>query len=341
MNELRSPEQIEREISEIRAQIDDTLDAVQEKLSPGELLDQALTYVKDETGVFAGNFGRTVQNNPIPATLLGISLAWLAFASRSGPPQSSPANAPEDWRRGDGYEYGGGTRRWGDTAAEPWRDTTEPVSTAASDVGEGPHGAFDAAPAKTSEMAERGREFLRRGEDLGHRLGDRAAEMKESASARASRIADQASNRLHGAGERVRQVGARVYDRWDTTRREVIHGSTSTVDFLKHNPLALVAVGLAAGAVVAAMLPRTRREDELMGERRDELMGTVKDTAASVAAPVLEKAEQAAAESGETAPDGAQRLEARADSGSRENQTDFDHGPDDPLEDSHPLGPAR
>jgi hypothetical protein len=330
MNELRSPEQIEREITEIRAQIDHTLDAVQEKLSPGELLDQALTYVKDETGVFAGNFGRAVQSNPIPATLLGISLAWLAFAARSEP-RSQGAYRPEGSRyRGDGY----GGRSWSDTTAERWHDTTDRVSTATSDVSESVRSTLDAASAKASEMAEQGR-------DLGHRLGDRAAEMKDSAATRASRLADEAAYRWHGAGERVREVGARVYDRWDTTRREVIHGSTSTVDFLKHNPLALVAVGVAAGAVVAAMLPRTQREDELLGETRDELVGTVKDTVASAAAPVLAQAEQAVAETVETAKDAAQRFEddASADSGSRDAQDDFAHGPDDPLQASHPPGP--
>ena len=78
MNEVRSPEQIEREIGELRAQISDTLDAVQNKLSPGELLDQALGYAKGGSAVVA-DIGRGMRNNPIPATMFGISLAWLWY----------------------------------------------------------------------------------------------------------------------------------------------------------------------------------------------------------------------------------------------------------------------
>ncbi|MCD6073171.1 MAG: hypothetical protein K0Q70_54 [Rhodospirillales bacterium] len=79
MNEVRSPEQIERDISELRAQISDTLDAVQHKLSPGQLLDQALSYAKDG-GAVAANIGRGMRDNPIPASLFGLSLAWLWYS---------------------------------------------------------------------------------------------------------------------------------------------------------------------------------------------------------------------------------------------------------------------
>jgi ElaB/YqjD/DUF883 family membrane-anchored ribosome-binding protein len=95
MNEVRSPEQIEREINELRAQISDTLDAVQHKLSPGELLDQALGYAKDG-GAVAANIGRGMRDNPIPATLFGISLAWLWYSGSRG--------ARTDERRSDGID---------------------------------------------------------------------------------------------------------------------------------------------------------------------------------------------------------------------------------------------
>ena len=79
MNEVRSPEQIEREINDLRAQISDTLDAVQHKLSPGQMLDQALSYAKDG-GAIAGQIGRGMKDNPVPAALFGLSLAWLWYS---------------------------------------------------------------------------------------------------------------------------------------------------------------------------------------------------------------------------------------------------------------------
>jgi hypothetical protein len=42
-------------------------------------------------------------------------------------------------------------------------------------------------------------------------------------------------------------------------------------DALERNPLIVGAVGLMAGALIAALLPSTRIEDELLGSTRDQL----------------------------------------------------------------------
>lgn len=51
---------------------------MQQKLSPGQLLDQALTYAKDG-GAVAANIGRGMRDNPVPAVIFGISLGWLWY----------------------------------------------------------------------------------------------------------------------------------------------------------------------------------------------------------------------------------------------------------------------
>jgi hypothetical protein len=59
---------------------------------------------------------------------------------------------------------------------------------------------------------------------------------------------------------------------------------------MREQPLALGAIGLAIGACMAAMAPRTRQEDELMGDARDRLM----DKAKEVGEEKLEDAKQVA-----------------------------------------------
>jgi ElaB/YqjD/DUF883 family membrane-anchored ribosome-binding protein len=81
MNEASSPDQIERDITDLRARISHTLDAVQDKLSPGQVLDQVLSYAKDEGGQMVEGCARAVRRNPLPATLAGVGLAWLLYAS--------------------------------------------------------------------------------------------------------------------------------------------------------------------------------------------------------------------------------------------------------------------
>ncbi len=44
-------------------------------------------------------------------------------------------------------------------------------------------------------------------------------------------------------------------------------------EIIEQQPLVLGAIGLAVGALVGAMLPRTRMEDEYLGEARDQIRG--------------------------------------------------------------------
>lgn len=75
----KSPETLEHEIDQQRASISSLVDALESKLTPGQLFDQALSYTKGNGGEFFQNLGTTVKNNPIPTVLASLSLAWLAM----------------------------------------------------------------------------------------------------------------------------------------------------------------------------------------------------------------------------------------------------------------------
>jgi hypothetical protein len=75
----KSPETLEHEIDQQRASISSLVDALESKLTPGQLFDQALAYTKGNGGEFFQNLGTTVKNNPIPTVLASLSLAWLAM----------------------------------------------------------------------------------------------------------------------------------------------------------------------------------------------------------------------------------------------------------------------
>jgi ElaB/YqjD/DUF883 family membrane-anchored ribosome-binding protein len=94
MNETRSPDQIERDIADVRARISHTLDAVQDKLSPGQVLDQVLSYTKEEGGAIAEGCVRAVRQNPLPSALVGVGLAWLLYATNRPQAGSQAPVAP-------------------------------------------------------------------------------------------------------------------------------------------------------------------------------------------------------------------------------------------------------
>ncbi|OGR17214.1 MAG: hypothetical protein A2X81_14975 [Desulfobacterales bacterium GWB2_56_26] len=75
-------EQYAEKIKHTRAGIDETLHTLEDKLSPKELWEQAIKWSEGARD-FAGNLGNIVRENPIPATLMGISLIWFMTAETS------------------------------------------------------------------------------------------------------------------------------------------------------------------------------------------------------------------------------------------------------------------
>lgn len=77
----KDPARLERDIDRTRASLSRTVDELENRLSPGELLDQALGLARQHGGDFATNLGRSVRNNPVPVVLTSIGLAWMMAAS--------------------------------------------------------------------------------------------------------------------------------------------------------------------------------------------------------------------------------------------------------------------
>lgn len=77
----RDPEELERAADRLRADMDRTLDALERKLSPSQLLDRSLTYLREHGGDMAVAFGDSVRRNPVPIMLTVAGLGWLVFWS--------------------------------------------------------------------------------------------------------------------------------------------------------------------------------------------------------------------------------------------------------------------
>ena len=196
-NGTRRPEEILADIHRTRDEMDHTLQAIEHRLTPGQLVDQGLDYLKNSGArEYVNNLSSSVKTHPLPATLTGIGIAWLMAVGNKQPSQASS-----------------------------YSESTGPT------IGERMHG-----------------------------IGERMQSAKE----RASQL-----------GSSARQQLDRARGGWDS--------------MLNEHPLALGAIGLAIGAVVAAMAPRTEKEDQLMGQARDDL---------------FEKAKQAGAEKLEQMKDG-------------------------------------
>jgi hypothetical protein len=82
--------------------------------------------------------------------------------------------------------------------------------------------------------------------------------------------------RMHGIGDRVQSAKERASQLGSSARQQLDRARSGWDSMLNHHPLALGAIGLAIGAVVAAMAPRTEKEDRLMGQARDGMLDKAK-----------------------------------------------------------------
>ncbi len=219
-NDARKPEEILAEIERTRHEMDSTLTAIEHRLTPGQLFDQGLNYLRNSGGnEFVQNLGTQAKNNPMPIALVGIGLAWLMASGKNPPARYSYSS--------DSSSYGASL---GDRAGE--------------------------LGSKTSEMA---------------------SGMRDKASGMASSAKATLTDSTQAVGDRLRKARDTLTSTGQSARHQVERARSGMDYMMREQPLALGAIGLAIGAVIAAMAPRTRKENELMGETRDQLLDQAKE----------------------------------------------------------------
>lgn len=279
--------QLEREIEEQRQRIEDRVGEIRQRLSPGQLVDEVLSYTKNGGQQFASNFGSTIAGNPLPAALLGVSLIWLM--SGQGAKQSH-GDTGQNYRSEPEYPYAtvsGGMRRVSHAAdgAGTWYSHFEDSSgkryKAQSDEKGHRIGHF---------LDDTGRAFGGFIDDTGHRVRD----FTDEAGNRFDEAAGWASHRLHdvrhGIGAAMDQVTDQAHNLGGAAQHQMDRTSRMMVQGFERQPLVAGALAFAAGAALGAALPHTREEDKLVGEVSDQVKGKAADLAADAYEEGKEKA---------------------------------------------------
>jgi hypothetical protein len=83
MASRRKPDEIERQLERTRVEMDDTMRAIVEKVTPREWLDEASRYFSDTGTEYGRILGRSIMKNPLPLALTGIGISWLILAAGS------------------------------------------------------------------------------------------------------------------------------------------------------------------------------------------------------------------------------------------------------------------
>jgi uncharacterized protein YjbJ (UPF0337 family) len=251
-----------------------TVDAIQERLNPSVLMEQAKGHAQDAVreatehardAVREATVGKaehmvstandrmhgvgstimeTIRQNPLPAALAGISLGWL-FMHRS---RGVGYNPPVAAHSGDHY--------WAGNATGGVRS-----SSSSGGIGQAAGQVQERAGEVASQVQGRASEMV--------------GQVQERASDMADHVTDTAGHLAESAQIRARRVQGRIGD------------------ILEENPFMAGALALTVGAAIGLAAPSTEQEHQLFGESRDNLMRQVRGTARDVGHKVQRVAEQA------------------------------------------------
>jgi ElaB/YqjD/DUF883 family membrane-anchored ribosome-binding protein len=107
-----------------------------------------------------------------------------------------------------------------------------------------------------------------------HMAGDtqrRAGEVYEQASEMAGEAYEQASEWARDTYEDASEWVSGRFQGSGRSMRGIRSGAGGVQRYVSENPVMVGLIGLAAGLLIGALLPRTRREDEAFGEWADEV----------------------------------------------------------------------
>jgi len=79
---LRQSERLECEAEEARAELAYSLDELRQRLTPGQIVDEAGEYARDTPAAdFARHLMRDIREYPLPLLVIFAGMAWAATAS--------------------------------------------------------------------------------------------------------------------------------------------------------------------------------------------------------------------------------------------------------------------
>lgn len=105
---------IEAQLERTRAEMDSTISQLQTRLSPGELMETGLDYLRHGPGnEYVQNLRESVTRNPLPITFTMLGLVWTMIASQTGGADTHIEPRQENKGGGLGEKLGSMRRRLG------------------------------------------------------------------------------------------------------------------------------------------------------------------------------------------------------------------------------------
>jgi uncharacterized protein YjbJ (UPF0337 family) len=294
-----------------------TVEALQHRVSPQVLKAEAKEYVRHTGEDFLGAIQQKARDNPLQAVAVAAGLTfplWRIAASMPVPllligaglalGRSSGRRTPDGRSESQG--------------AHLYQQARDKAEQAVGMVRERVHDATDAVQQKVSGVAD---QVSRAADQVTSGLRsaqERATETLGKAASTASQMASQAASipsQIYGSGTEAAQSGMQAAQSGmqavredagnmaDNLKGSAYRGAaqiretgrnvqSNVMETIQQHPLLVGAIGLAAGAVIAAAFPSTRVENRMFGQTADAL----KDQAQELVSEGAELARTAASD---------------------------------------------
>lgn len=265
-DENRSSAEIESEIRETRSRMDATLDELGNRLTPRSLINSAFDWW--ESPEAGGQRNAAVKKAAVAVAHQARLHPMPAILIGSGIAWLVAESMEHDEEK-EGMEGRRRIRQIGLGRKRSSPGKLEKAKETATKAKEAAAGAIGTVKEKASEISEK----------MHH-------------------TSEQISEQAHGAVERARHMKEELRSGYQMSTERFLEAADQY-------PLAVGAGFLALGALVGLVIPRTRREDELMGEQSDQLVqetkekaGELLETGKVVGERVLETVKEEAREQG-------------------------------------------
>jgi uncharacterized protein YjbJ (UPF0337 family) len=335
------PDVIAADIEQTREEMSETIEAIQERLDPERLSQQATEVTEQareaakDVAKYAIEEAKTAVNELTSQAKASVREAtigrvehmalytrdtaesvkgdlWTTIKKNPVPAALAAIGIGWLWSNRSGGSQGSSYARYGNYRGETHSDWNYQSSGAGSPYygSYGTEGGFSSSGAigGYGSSGTHGQQFDQQGgqgQQMGGQIIGQAQERVGQVQEKAGQVVGQAGQVVGQAGQVMGQVQERAGQMPYQMREragQVQQQAQGFWQMMESNPVAVGALGTVLGGVAGLLIPETEKEHQLMGETRDRVIGSVQEMAGETVA----KAQRVAEEAGKSAMEAGQ-----------------------------------
>jgi hypothetical protein len=265
-------QQARANIDVTRQAMDRTIEAIEGKLTPGQLLLEGLNLLGKGGTNGANKLVELARDHPVPAAVIGVGVGMMIRDASQKKTASRPSPGP--YASGYGYEgtsgYEGG---FPGTSARVYDEgpgaASRAVHAAKERVADARDTVTDAARTAVDTVAGAAHTAKDAVASAAHEARETAGEVAHTAGETVSGVLETARETARDTAASMEERAARFKERTRLQVRDAKIGFWQTLD---QKPLVVGAAAIAVGLIAGLLIPNTERENEMLGDTRDEML---------------------------------------------------------------------